>query len=207
MLFVDDAGNVQYHCTATPDCPYHNCGAWVDVRCGHKGHETPQALPPGQSISVHVTHEQCQWISSNHIALPPCPGCGSHMTVRIHSEEEKLPPRILCDEQTGAILQVAHHPKANPNLTAIVKEVKTVKVPHAAFRDLAPDHLAQLISAMQSLGAKDTSWMTTEVPVEVIQSVTHPRPHVVQHERLAAAMHAHGKHPVVDGQQGTVASA
>jgi hypothetical protein len=200
MLFVDDAGNVRYHCTVNPDCPYHNCSAWVDQRCGHKGHETPQALPPGQSISVHVSHDGCQWIAPDHIVLQVCPGCGSHMTVRIHSEDEKLPPTVLRDEQTGAILQVVPHPKANPNLTHVLKEVHTVKVPHAAFRDLAPDHLAQLISAMQSLGAKDTSWMTSDVPVEVIHAVVHPRPHVVQHERLAAAMHANGKHPVGYGE-------
>jgi hypothetical protein len=121
------------------------------------------------------------------------------MTVRIHSEAEKQPPRILRDQLTGEILQVSWPDGANPNLSQLNAEIVQKTVLHEAFQQLPPDQLAIVMQHAQSMASQgiDTSWMQQKALVTKIHAVVFPRPHVIEHEKLAAALRAIGKLPAV----------
>lgn len=60
---------------------------------GHMHWECHSGKCPPQS--AHISHEQVEWIHAGHLALPPCPVCGSRMFVKTDFTEQELLPPII----------------------------------------------------------------------------------------------------------------
>lgn len=46
-------------------------------------------------LKAHISHEQVAWAEPGLLALPPCPVCGSRMSVKTDFTEQELLPPII----------------------------------------------------------------------------------------------------------------
>lgn len=191
---IDTTGMIAWHCH-NPACTYHNCQGWDrGVHCAHHG-EAQRTQENGQTITAHISDPEVQWTSPQDIALPPCPGCGSRMTLHVHDDEELTAPIITTDEQTGKILQVAPHPhpKFSGNLWFVDADMIKKQQPHPTLAHLSPDQIAQMQTDIKSKAPDaPTDWMLTETVQQEIHAV-YQHPAVARHQQLATLLTEAGK--------------
>jgi len=200
----EESGTITYNChnmNPEVDCPYHNCGTWTDLDCRRADHQFKHEQPQGLDIVLHVSHPDLVFLPKHktsepdHVAFPPCPGCGATMTMRVYTDAERMAPTIVSDQQTGLIHKVEFHPKANPNTYRVIADVVRRTVPHPDYAHLTAGQIAELQARIQQAApAANVSWMQSEVITPIIHGVV-LRPHVVQHDAVAKAMRMAGKMP------------
>lgn len=188
-----NTGIISWHCH-TPTCKYHNCQGWDrGITCQH--HEDQQNQPAGETLTAHISDPGVQWVSPNDIALPPCPACGSRMTVHIHDDEDLMPPIVKRDEQTGEILQVTgpDHPNYHQSLWRVDADVIRKQVPHPSLAHLSMGQIQEMQAGIKNKAPETpVDWMLSEVTTLRINGVTQ-HPAVARHRELARQLQAVGK--------------
>lgn len=203
-LRVSDDGTLTYNCQAVHPhaslCEYHNCSTWEDATCPHPlCAVTANGPHVGKDIVVHISHPDVVHVSSHPhygecIALPPCPGCGSVMAIRVYPEHEQVEPQIIPDASgLGHTLQF--HPRANDNLWRVHGETSHQYVPHPTLAHLSIEQIQAHQDALTSVAPDaPVDWMLSKVQINRIHRVE-LRPHVAHHQRLLEKMREAGKVP------------
>jgi len=191
---IDDTGMISWHCH-NPRCKYHNCSKWESgIQCTHHG-DTQRGQPAGETLTAHLSDPGVHWTDENNIALPPCPECGTQMTLHVHDDEELTPPIITKDERTGKILQVApaDHPKYSPNLWLTNVDITRKQNPHPTLAHLEPDQIIQMQADLRNKAPDaPVDWMLSESIQAEIKSVEQ-HPAVARHAELARQLKETGK--------------
>lgn len=197
-----ESGTITYNCQNQdphmPICEYHNCAAWDDLICNHPDCKA-NGPHHGKDIVVHISHEGVQYVGTlpylgDYIALPPCPGCGFIMGLRVHPEHEKIEPQIIPD-QSGLGHTLQFQQRTNDGLWRVQGDAFNIQVPHENYAHLSVEQIRALQDYIKAQAPQaDVSWMLTSVPVARIHKVE-LRPHVIHHANLKQKMIEYGKLP------------